>query len=361
MLTGDVQNYERVEITRIIVDGGLQTRAELDQFVIDDYAQAMRDGIQFPPLVVFQDDGDLWLADGFHRIMAANQAGLTDFPADIRQGSRRDAILFAVGANGTHGLRRTNADKRKAALTLLNDPEWNQWSDREIARRAGVSNQFVSNLRTHLSVNGGQMERKVTRRGATYTQKTVNIGRGRTIEPEIRELIGAGMFTKDREIKLLARSAPQEQKKIVDKVLSGEATDPGHAKRIVQQEQTTKIPQSLMPTELQALIEGSVCKLFGKREEFKILLVMGPNDTFPLVETADFQLTSDLFNEYWGRPHEEIVPLLLAGGEGIEVTERGIWGDMKLWFVSPARLQNLPCSGWVKIGGMDGLRGLPGI
>jgi hypothetical protein len=36
----------------------------------------------------------------------------------------RDAILFSVSANGTHGQRRTNEDKRRAVLCLLNDPEW---------------------------------------------------------------------------------------------------------------------------------------------------------------------------------------------------------------------------------------------
>ena len=32
----------------------------------------------------------------------------------------------------------TNADKRRAVETLLNDAEWATWSDREIARQCGV-------------------------------------------------------------------------------------------------------------------------------------------------------------------------------------------------------------------------------
>jgi hypothetical protein len=55
-----------------------------------------------------------------------------------------------VGANATHGLRRTNADKRRAALTLLQDEEWQRWSNREIARQCGVTHTFVAKLRREL-------------------------------------------------------------------------------------------------------------------------------------------------------------------------------------------------------------------
>jgi hypothetical protein len=97
--------------------------------------------------------------------------------ADIRQGTRRDAVLFSVGANATHGLRRTNEDKRRSVMTLLNDPEWARWSDREIARQCGVDNSFVSRLRPkRASVDQQQIERTVTRSGATYTMNTSRIG-----------------------------------------------------------------------------------------------------------------------------------------------------------------------------------------
>lgn len=32
---------------------------------------------------------------------------------EVLRGTKRDAILYSVGANSTHGLRRTNADKRR--------------------------------------------------------------------------------------------------------------------------------------------------------------------------------------------------------------------------------------------------------
>ncbi len=66
----------------------------------------MESGTKFPPVTVFHDGERNWLADGFHRVAASKRAGFLDIEVDLRQGSRRDAILFSLGANATHGLRR---------------------------------------------------------------------------------------------------------------------------------------------------------------------------------------------------------------------------------------------------------------
>lgn len=176
-----------INIADIRVNGGTQSRASIDRGVVSDYAEAVRDGATFPPITVFFDGSSYWLADGFHRYEAYSAAQIYDVPADIRQGTQRDAILFSVGANASHGLRRTNDDKRRAVLTLLNDPEWSKWSDREIARRCSVSHQTVSNIRP--SVKNGQMEaeRTVQRNGTTYQQNTANIGASSKAEQTSRE------------------------------------------------------------------------------------------------------------------------------------------------------------------------------
>ena len=67
--------------------------------------------------------------------------------AEVREGTRRDAILAAAAANATHGLRRTNADKRRAVLTLLRDPEWVKWSDRKIGAGRSVDHKTVAAIR----------------------------------------------------------------------------------------------------------------------------------------------------------------------------------------------------------------------
>jgi hypothetical protein len=103
-----------LSLDSIRLDGGTQPRADLFQNVIDDYAEAMKAGATFPPIVAFFDGTNYWLADGFHRVRASIVAGLKGIDADIRQGTQRDAVLFSVGANAVHGMRRTTEDKQRA-------------------------------------------------------------------------------------------------------------------------------------------------------------------------------------------------------------------------------------------------------
>jgi hypothetical protein len=119
------------------------------------------------------------------RLLPAGIAGLQTISADVRPGGRREAILHSVGANAKHGWRRSNDDKRKAVLTLLRDPEWAEWSDREIARRCGVDGKMVAGLRPKPSAEEPQIrtKRKVKRKGKVYAQNTAGINEDReTVE-----------------------------------------------------------------------------------------------------------------------------------------------------------------------------------
>jgi hypothetical protein len=123
--------------------------AGINKATVREYAAAMAAGTVFPPVVVYVDNKNAkWLADGFHRCSAAELAGLTEVAAEVRQGSKKDALLHAAGANAEHGRARSPADKRKAVNALLNDPTWAKRSDNWIAQHAKVSQPFVSKLRT---------------------------------------------------------------------------------------------------------------------------------------------------------------------------------------------------------------------
>ena len=140
----------RLPIARLRRDGGTQPRVKLGVWTLTEYKEDMRGGAVFPPVVVFHDGTDFWLADGFHRALAAEEAGLAEIACDVRPGTRRDAVLFAVGANTEHGQRRCTTDKHYAVERLLLDDEWSRWSDREIARRCKVSPSFVAKVREKL-------------------------------------------------------------------------------------------------------------------------------------------------------------------------------------------------------------------
>ena len=167
---------KEIKISDIIMDEEIQSRFELKQEHIDDYAEDIESGAEFPPVELFFDGIYHFLADGFHRYQAYKKAGKTTIPSIIHQGDRRKAILFAVGVNAKHGIRRTNADKERAVRKLLMDDEWGLWSDGEIAKQCAVSQPFVSKLRRELTQNGFESptERKC---GDGKTRETANIGK----------------------------------------------------------------------------------------------------------------------------------------------------------------------------------------
>jgi len=147
-------------LTTIRTDGGTQARTTMDREAIEEYAAAMTDGATFPPVTVFQEGKEHWLADGFHRLEAARKAGLMGIPADVRPGSLRDAKLWAAGANADHGIRRTTEDKRKAVGILLADGQCSSLSDRELAKACRVSHPFVAKVRK--KVEGGNVSNPPT-------------------------------------------------------------------------------------------------------------------------------------------------------------------------------------------------------
>jgi hypothetical protein len=167
---------------QIRTNGGTQARAGTDADTVADYAEQMREGAKFPPIIVYFDGQAYWLADGFHRLAAHQRAfasGMVSIRAEVKAGTRRDAVLHAAGANASHGLKRTSADKRRAVAVLLEDEEWSKWSNNEIARRCGVSLDLVNRMRReipHLN-DSLRSERTVERNGSTYPMNTAGIGR----------------------------------------------------------------------------------------------------------------------------------------------------------------------------------------
>src|SRR5262245_57326482 len=182
METPPQQTATFVALATITMDEAAQTRVKTRTAMVREYAAAMKQqategGLRFPPIIVFSDGKSYWLADGFHRFLAARQAGLTEIAADVRPGTQRDALLHSISANSDHGLPRSRADRRKAVTVLLNDAEWSQWSDREIAKRCRVHHSMVSRMRNGASVAKRQIRpRKVERKGVVYemTPKTTS-------------------------------------------------------------------------------------------------------------------------------------------------------------------------------------------
>jgi hypothetical protein len=141
-----------IRLAEIVAAADTQMRVVgIDPSTVASYAADLRAGATFPPIAVYHDGAGYHLADGFHRVEAARQIGLEEILAEVRPGTSRDATLAACAANATHGLRRTNEDKRRAITAMLQDPLWATWSDRAIAKACAVDHKSVAKVRRELT------------------------------------------------------------------------------------------------------------------------------------------------------------------------------------------------------------------
>lgn len=207
----------KLNLNAIRIDGETQARVSLSESTVAEYAECLE---ALPPVVVFFDGSDNWLADGFHRFHAYRKAGKASIPADIRTGTQRDAILYSYGANRAHGLRMTNADKRKAVGGMLADAEWNQWSDRKIADACGVSHTFVALMRkppevatvaTQAPEASGNVATQKPAKVVAVTTPTAPAQHSESLKSSAPETPAAGHFGPSAEEIAEAERAQQEE------------------------------------------------------------------------------------------------------------------------------------------------------
>lgn len=143
-----------IGINDVTISNDFQMRQRLSSSTVDEYAELIADAdIPWPfdkPCKVYRVNDELILVDGFHRVAAVVQSGEDQIFALIINGSKTDALKAALSANITHGLRRSNDDKRRAVTIALADATLSKWSDRKLAELCGVSDMFVGKQRGEL-------------------------------------------------------------------------------------------------------------------------------------------------------------------------------------------------------------------
>lgn len=166
-----------IEIDQIRFDDVTYPRDHIDEDAVHEYSEAMKNKVRFPEIEVYRSGETFWLSDGRHRLEAGKKAGMTRVWARVYEGGKRDAILHSFDANLGHGVRRTNADKRKAVKIVLQDPKWRKWSDTKIASRCHVSPPLVKEVKEEFAgkahgkeLDGGNSS-IVERNGKRFLQK----------------------------------------------------------------------------------------------------------------------------------------------------------------------------------------------
>lgn len=168
-----------LKLSAIRLDGGTQARVSLNDSVVMEYSEHLKEGAKFPALVVFHDGSNYWLADGFHRYFARKANGELETEVDVHQGTLREAQLYAFGANGGRGLKTNSEDIRSIISRMLSDDEWKQWSDTQIAKHVGVSKMTVGRIRHALEEQGKVAPKKeskyVDKHGNESTMNTTKL------------------------------------------------------------------------------------------------------------------------------------------------------------------------------------------
>jgi len=193
-------NHQSIALSQIIPDPALQPRVgglDLDHVkALEGVAEA------WPPLKVVQRGGSFILVDGFHRFAAAQNLGLETISAEILMPPEDGDLLgLAFALNAVHGRPLTLSDRRAFAARLLKaHPDW---SEREIARRAGLVQPTVGKIRQELEAQAAitPTDNRVGRDGRSYAVPPK--GHGKTPEayqtgPTLLERIGDAFTPAER-------------------------------------------------------------------------------------------------------------------------------------------------------------------
>src|SRR5207245_217529 len=131
----------KLAIKDIIVDPTIQIRRANHEATIQRYEESFE---KLPPVDVFKTPDGLLLADGFHRVAAAQRLKLREISADIHKGTREDALEFAGVANTKNGDPFTPEERDEGIRRLRQlHPDW---TNVRIAQAMSVSEDTVRHV-----------------------------------------------------------------------------------------------------------------------------------------------------------------------------------------------------------------------
>ena len=212
-----------ISISDINLKKSYQARIEINDEKIEEYAVKMSHGEIFEPIVLYRIEGDLLLADGWHRYFAHVNSKKFRIEAEVKTGTLRDYKWACWEAN-KHGLPWTTEDKRKILSDALQDPEISMWTDSEIAKWLGVSHTFVGKYRTN------KPDKVVFKRnGKEFMRK-----KGKVVEPEEVDI---GVPERDQNaevIEYLTKKNEELSDKLAVSMMGGSDSDKSAAEETIK-------------------------------------------------------------------------------------------------------------------------------
>lgn len=151
-----------VGLKSVTVEHEIQSRCETSAGharSITDFV--LKNGPISEPIIVFDDGKKLYVADGFHRVEGYRQAARVNtrfkqIRAEIRPGTKEDAIVYSAGANQKKTyLKRTPEDIKRAVFMLLDLPEWQEKSFAALGKAVGTVATTVRKIRVEYNDSRG--------------------------------------------------------------------------------------------------------------------------------------------------------------------------------------------------------------
>ena len=110
-----------IKIDEIVFKEELYPRISVNYITVGNYADKMKTGVKFPPIIVGRINGEMILVDGYHRILATQRLDEEYLKAEVRQyGTLLELFEDAINLNSSHGLPLSSADNVKILATLEN-------------------------------------------------------------------------------------------------------------------------------------------------------------------------------------------------------------------------------------------------
>jgi hypothetical protein len=199
-----------LSIDLLRIDADTQARVKISEETVDDYAEVIENEKTWPmgAVDVFHDGTDYFVADGFHRTLAAIRVNRASLPCRIHKGTARDARIFGMTANDQHGLRMSRADKRACVEWLLDNG--GKMTQVKIAAKAGVDistvKRIVSERKEESSYPPDGEKGSLSPSADGYVADKPNDSE----EPRINHASGDGVKPRDPDVDLGHTARPDE-------------------------------------------------------------------------------------------------------------------------------------------------------
>lgn len=159
-------------LSDIDMDGSPKVRAEVRSDTVEEYQSQYRlKGNRMPEPHLFKSGKMFIIGDGWHRVTAMKNLKTKAALFEIHEGGYSECLKFALTANLSHGLRRTNADKRAGAMSAIK--EFPSLSNKELSNICAVDDHTIATVRTEMeaSLEVKAVSKRQGADGKTYTAK----------------------------------------------------------------------------------------------------------------------------------------------------------------------------------------------